>query len=189
MRIITGKFRGRTLETIRGLTVRPATERVKGTIFNVLQNRIGLQDAVVLDLFAGSGSLGFEALSRGARQVVFVDDSGRVLDVIDSNAERLGCADDCILIQSDAISFIERTNDRFDLVFADPPYAYKEVVQLPKLILGRGLLKKGGFLIIEHAKQVTFDPDGVMRIAEQKEFGNTRVSFFTSLEGSQEIGQ
>ncbi len=187
MRIITGKFKGRTLATIGDRSVRPATDRVKSAIFNVLQSRLGLHGARVLDLFAGSGSLGFEALSRGAQQAVFVDDSKKVLDVIESNAERLGCVDDCVIVETDALSFIGRTNDRFDLIFADPPYAYEAVTQLPKLIFSRGLLNADGFLIIEHARQVALDAEPAFRMAVQKEFGNTRVSFLTLNGISQQI--
>src|SRR5436309_12926687 len=86
MRIITGKFKGRVLSTVRDNSVRPATDRVKGMIFNVLQNRLRLEGAIVLDLFAGSGSLGFEALSRAADRVVFVDDRSEAIEVIGRNA-------------------------------------------------------------------------------------------------------
>ena len=179
MRIITGKFKGRTLETLRDHTVRPATDRVKKTIFDVLQSRLDLRNVQVLDLFAGSGSLGFEALSRGAAQAVFVDDSKHVLDIVEANAERLGCIDHCIIVQTDALSFIKRTNDRFDLIFVDPPYSNEGAVKFPELILERGLLKTGGFIIMEHARRTVFDTKPSFRLAVQKEFGNTRVSFFT----------
>ena len=179
MRIITGKFKGRALETIRDTSVRPATDRVKGTIFNVLQNRLGLHGAAVLDLFAGIGSLGFEALSRGAGLAVFVDGSKKVLDVIEQNAERLGCLDACVIVQTDALSFVNRTNDSFDLIFADPPYVYKETALLPQVIFERRLLKKGGFLIMEHPKKTVFPAQPQYSLAAQKEFGNTRVTFFT----------
>jgi 16S rRNA (guanine(966)-N(2))-methyltransferase RsmD len=163
---------------VRDNSVRPATDRVKGTIFNVLQSRLRLNGAHVLDLFAGSGSLGFEALSRGAATVVFVDDRRAVLDMIERNGEELGCIDSCILIQSDAEMFIDRTNEKFDLIFADPPYAYEAISALPSKILQRQLLTNEGFLIIEHAKRTIFLPSAKYRIAVEKEFGNTRLSFF-----------
>jgi 16S rRNA (guanine966-N2)-methyltransferase len=178
MRIITGKYKGRILTTIRGSSVRPVTDRVKSTIYNVLQSRLNLAGARVLDLFAGSGSLGFEALSRGSASVVFVDDRREVLDGIEHNADALGCADDCVLLQTDARLFVERSQDRFDLIFADPPYAYDQTGDLPARIFGSQLLKNGGFLIIEHAKRTSFEDAGLYRLALQKEFGNTRVSFF-----------
>ena len=179
MRIITGKFKGKILTSVRDKSVRPATDRVKGTIFNVLQSRLRLNDAHVLDLFAGSGSLGFETLSRGAADVVFVDDRRAVLNTIERNAEALECEDACILVQSDAMTFIERTNDKFDLIFADPPYAYERITELPSIIFQRQLLKSEGFLIIEHAKRTTFTSTQLYHVAVKKEFGDTRVSFFT----------
>ncbi len=179
MRVITGKYKGRVLSSVRDNSVRPATDRVKGTIFNVLQSRLRISNAHVLDVFAGSGSLGFEALSRGAADVVFVDDRRAVLDMIERNAETLGCVDASILIQSDAMRFIEQTQDQFDLIFADPPYAYERMGEIPTLIFQRRLLKNEGFLIIEHAKRTIFESTPLYRIAVQKEFGNTRLSFFT----------
>ena len=179
MRIITGKFKGRTLATLQDRVVRPATDRVKKTIFDVLQSRLDLRNAQVLDLFAGSGSLGLEALSRGAAQAVFVDNSKHVLDIVEANAEKLGCIDHCIIVQTDAFSFVRRTNDRFDLIFVDPPYANEDAIEFPEMIFGRGLLKTGGFLIMEHARRTTVETKPTFHLAAQKEFGNTRVSFFT----------
>jgi 16S rRNA (guanine966-N2)-methyltransferase len=178
MRIITGKYKGRLLSSLRDNSVRPATDRVKGTIFNMLQNRLSLTDIHVLDLFAGSGSLGFEALSRGAANVVFVDENRNVLDMLLSNAEKLDCSESCYILQADALSFIGQSNDKFDLIFADPPYVYTETPRLPDLIFRQKLLKSEGFLIIEHEKQTSFEPSEFYRLAVQKEFGNTRVSFF-----------
>jgi 16S rRNA (guanine(966)-N(2))-methyltransferase RsmD len=179
MRIITGKYRGRTIETVRDKSVRPATDRVKTTIFNVLQSRLGLEGIEVLDLFAGSGSLGLEALSRGASRCVFVDSSRHVLDLLEENAKRFGCLDDCILIQADAEAFIGKTAERFDLIFADPPYAYEETRMIPQRITGNGLLNKNGYLIVEHTKQTSFPELSGHGIAVAKEFGGTQVSFFT----------
>ncbi|MBI4546632.1 MAG: 16S rRNA (guanine(966)-N(2))-methyltransferase RsmD [Ignavibacteriae bacterium] len=179
MRVITGKYKGRTLVSIQDRSIRPATDRVKATIFNMLQNRLGVINAKVLDLFAGSGSLGFEALSRGAAQVVFVDSHRAMIEMINENAQCLGCLDSCDIVHEDALVFIERETDQYNLIFADPPYAYEKTPQLPTLIFGRQLLKKEGFLIIEHAKRTIFEPSAFFTLTVQKEFGNTRVSFFT----------
>ncbi len=178
MRIITGKFKGRKLSSLDDRTVRPATDRVKSTIFNMLQNRLRLGGADVLDLFAGSGNLGFEALSRGAKQVVFVDDSNDVLNIVKKNAEQLNCLDMCNIIQIDAESFLEKTDKSFDLIFADPPYAYERTVEIPGIIFKRKLLTADGYLIIEHSKHTKFVESKLYHMEVQKEFGNTRVSFF-----------
>ncbi len=178
MRIITGKFKGRTLSSIQIKGLRPATDRVKSTIFNMLQNRVQIKGANVLDLFAGSGNLGFEAISRGATSVLFVDDSNEILDIVEKNAKQLNCLDMCIIIQSDAESFLKKTDKSFDLIFADPPYAYERTAELPETIFNRKLLTADGYLIIEHSKHTKITESKLYQMEVQKEFGNTRVSFF-----------
>jgi len=179
VRIITGKYRGRVLSTVPDRSVRPATDRVRSTIFNVLQNRLRMADARVLDAFAGSGSLGFEALSRGASHVTFVDNQPKVLRVIESNARMLGCEDSCDVIESDALAFIANARRKFDLIFADPPYLYGETSGIPRSVFERELLARGGFLIIEHSRKARFEPSGLYESVVEKEFGGTRVSFFS----------
>jgi len=178
MRIITGKFKGRILAAVPDKSVRPATDRVKGIIFNVLQSRLDLSGVDVLDIFAGSGSLGFEALSRGAESVVFVEESSRVLRIIRKNAEMLGCTDSCELIQTDALSYVKGSVGKYDLIFADPPYAYGFTPLLPEMIFKRGMLNSGGYLIIEHAVQTDFESSALFELTLQKASGRTRLSFF-----------
>ncbi len=178
MRIITGKYKGRPLATVPDQSVRPATDRVRGMIFNVLQNRLRVEGSRVLDAFAGSGSLGFEALSRGASFVAFVEKEPAVLRVIESNAAKLGCEDSCDIIRSDALSFMSHGGQEFDLIFADPPYLYEGTDRIPGAVFQAKLLAKGGFLIIEHTRRTAFGPSGLYRTVLEKEFGGTRVSFF-----------
>src|SRR6185436_20177313 len=97
----------------------------------------------------------------------------------ETNAEHLGCLDDCILIQAEAESFIRKTSERFDLIFADPPYVYEGTQLLPQQVFEKGLLKKDGYLIIEHTKHAVFPEIAGYGIAVTKEFGTTHVSFFT----------
>ena len=179
MRIIAGEFRGRTLVTVRDRSVRPAMDRVKSTIFNMLQNRLSLIDAQVLDLFAGSGSLGFEALSRGAAHVIFVETGKEAAALIQKNAENLGCEDRCSIIEVDALQYIARERETFNLIFADPPYKFEEIAALPRLIGAHKLLRKEGFLIIEHWRRASFEPAPELTLNAQKEFGATRVSFYS----------
>ena len=178
MRIISGEYRGRRLKTVDDNSIRPATDKVKGSIFNMLQNRLSLINANVLDLFAGSGSLAFEALSRGATNAVFVEEARYAIEAIEENANALRCEDQCTILQTDAVQYIEHCREKFDLVFADPPYAYGSIADLPRLIFERGLLNKEGFLIIEHSKHTTFADSTQYKLSVCKEFGNTRVSFF-----------
>ena len=177
MRIIAGKYKGRLLVTPRTSGVRPAMDHVKGTIFNVLQNRLDLTDASVLDLFAGTGSLGFEAISRGASHAVFVDDDLTMLKTILTTASAFGCADSIQSVSADALSFAGHVEDKFDLVFADPPYAYDRTVDIPRVIFEHNVLNPEGYLIIEHSRRTTLPPSPLYKLVVEKEFGNTRVSF------------
>ena len=178
MRIIAGEYKGRVLQSVKGHDVRPVTDRVKGTIFNMLQNRLSMQGARVLDLFAGTGSLGFEALSRGATRAVFADSTRNAIDVVMKNVESLDCSNRCEVAQTDALKFIDRCNEQFDLIFADPPYVFEFTSQIPESVFRNELLKKGGFLIIEHSKHTKFTDAEAFQLSIQKEFGTTRVSFF-----------
>jgi len=179
MRIITGRFKGRILTTVRDLSVRPATDRVKSTIYNTLQSRLSLDGISVLDLFAGSGSLGFEALSRGAASVVFVENNRNVLDCIRGNAAKLGCEDECTFFKGDADEYVRSASATFGLVFVDPPYADGTTAELPSLIFGKGLVAPGGYVILEHTKRTIIPPSDIYRTAVVKEFGATIVSFCT----------
>ncbi len=178
MRIIAGEFRGRTLASVPDKSVRPATDRVKTTIFNMLQNRLQLHGAHVLDLFAGTGSLGFEAISRGAANTVFVESSNNVVRTIQKNIDLLKCDERAEVIQLDALYYLNSCGEKFNLIFADPPYAFEQTKELPSLIFQKNLLNNDGLLIIEHSKHTLFEPNEKFRLSVQKEFGQTRVSFF-----------
>ena len=120
MRIVAGTARGRKLLSTEGMDVRPTTDKVKESLFNFIQ--FDVPDARVLDLFAGTGQLGLEALSRGAKEAVFVDASGKSLATVKKNAELCGFTDRARLVHADAIAWLSRREGRFDLAFLDPPY-------------------------------------------------------------------
>jgi 16S rRNA (guanine966-N2)-methyltransferase len=178
MRIIAGQFRGRVLPGPVGTGVRPATDKVRGAIFNILQNRLDLNGIDVLDLFAGTGSLGFEAISRGAAAVTFVDDDRAAVKIIRRNAESLGCADACDILQADAMGFPSRAGGVFALIFADPPYAFARMAELPGEILSSGILGAGGYLIVEHRRGTSFTGLSPADRVLTRTFGSTEVSFF-----------
>lgn len=178
MRVISGEYKGRILTTKRDLSVRPATDRVKQTLFDMLMTRMEFDGARVLDLFAGSGSLGIEALSRGAAHATFVEEDDEAADSIERNLRMLGCGERASLLTMDAVAFIERCAEKFDLIFADPPYACDATRQIPSLIFSRNLLAPSGYLLIEHTKELKFESADAYTAGPEKQFGRTRVTFF-----------
>ena len=178
MRVISGIYKGRILKTVKDLSVRPATDRVKQTLFDMLVNRIPLEGATVLDLFAGSGSLGIEALSRGAARATFVENDSNAAEHIEKNLEALGCGGNAELIESDALSFVSRCNESFDLIFADPPYKFEEIEQIPAMIFKARILKPNGYVLVEHTKDLKFESTELYAAGPEKKFGRTLVTFF-----------
>jgi 16S rRNA (guanine966-N2)-methyltransferase len=178
MRVITGTYRGRTINTVKGLSVRPATDRVRQTIYDILATRLQFDGARVLDLFAGSGSLGLEAISRGAAWVTFVDQDREAAACIRQNLQTLGCASSAEVVEMDAMSFVRLDRGPFELVFADPPYAFGESPDIPSLVFSGGLVRPGGFLVMEHGQRVQFRGTPEYHVGPEKRFGRTLVTFF-----------
>jgi 16S rRNA (guanine(966)-N(2))-methyltransferase RsmD len=178
MRVISGLYKGRILKTVSDLSVRPATDRVKQTLFDMLVNRIEFDGATVLDLFAGSGGLGIEALSRGAAHTTFVENDEDAAAFIEKNVQMLGCESETSIMETDALSFIGRCKDSFDIIFADPPYMFEETARIPELIFGASLLKRHGYLLIEHATKLKFESTELYHAGPEKKFGRTIVTFF-----------
>ena len=149
MRIITGRARGIKLETLEGEMTRPTSERAKMAIFSSLQ--FELEGRRVLDLFAGSGQMGLEAVSRGAEHAVLVDQSKDAVRVICKNAEKTRLAEDCTIICSDFSEFLRqrRGRDPFDVIFIDPPYGMRACRAAVEAILENRLLKPNGILVLE----------------------------------------
>ena len=158
MRIITGRARGMKLETLEGDMTRPTSERAKMAIFSSLQ--FELEGRRVLDLFAGSGQMGLEAVSRGAAHAVLVDQSKDAVRIIRRNAEKTRLDGDCTVVCSDFAEFLRqrRGKEPFDLVFIDPPYGMKACRAAVEAILENRLLKPRGILVLESAEP---DPLGV----------------------------
>ena len=179
MRVTTGLYKGRVLRTVDDLSVRPATDRVRQTIFNVLAHRMLLDGCKVLDMFAGSGSLGIEALSHGAAHATFVESGNEAVTWLEANVEMLGCEEQASILQMDAKQFLGQARGPFDLIFVDPPYAYPGTPGLPDEVFSRGLLAADGFMLIEHAKDITFASTALYTVGPVKPFGRTVVTFFT----------
>ena len=161
MRIITGTAKGVRLKTLEGEATRPTTERVKEAVFSMIQ--FELEGRTVLDLFAGSGQMGLEALSRGARQAVLVDRSKDAVRVIEENALKTKLADHCMIRQVDCLDFIRRNRGKkYDIIFLDPPYAsglYHPVLQA---LLECDMLKATSLILCESDTEELFRNDPVL---------------------------
>ena len=175
MRIIAGNFRGRSIESVRDLSIRPTTDRAKQTIFDILANRIDFDGLEVLDLFAGSGSLGLEAISRGAKNVTFIDKSRKSLDILEKNAEALECEPQCTIYQADVFWYLKNIKRGFDLVFADPPYKLENIGLLPNAIYDSGVLTNGVYVVMEHSRESSIELDESKYEVIKKPFGQTVV--------------
>ena len=147
MRIIGGTLRGKKLYTLEGLATRPTLDRVKESVFNILQFRI--KDSVVLDLFGGSGALGLEALSRGAKKTVFCDNSKSAMEIIKKNIKETRFEDKSILLNKDYIECLTTLKEKFDLVFLDPPYDTNYGIIAINKIIELNLLSDNGIIIFE----------------------------------------
>jgi 16S rRNA (guanine966-N2)-methyltransferase len=140
LRIIAGKYKSRKLLLPKSskngvLFLRPTSDRARETLFDILNNIIDFENTSCLDIFAGTGALGFEALSRGASDVRFVDKSKSCISSINKTAEELGCSEQISAVEYDAISFVKSNGMEFDLVFADPPYDYEKYGELVDAVL------------------------------------------------------
>ena len=178
VRIIAGSARGRKLETLEGLETRPTLDRVKEAVFGALQFRIPY--AEILDLFAGSGNLGLEAASRGAKRVVLNDRNPDCVAIIRRNIETLGFSEIAKTLNLDYGAAIDRLSDdgaSFDLAFLDPPYREGLSETAVRLLFEKRLIRPDGLVILEHASDlVPKDVPGVYRIRKTKRFGKCGYS-------------
>ena len=177
MRIIAGEARGRRIEAPEGLETRPTLDRVRENLFNMLQNRV--RDARVLDLFAGSGALSLEALSRGAAAAVLTDISARAHRVEKKNVETLGFGDRARVIKCDwhrAVSLLREEDARFDLIFLDPPYAMTDLREVMDSL--RPLLAEDGLILLEHEAGVEITVASGYELVKERKWGFCAFSFY-----------
>ena len=148
LRIISGKARGTKLDTLEGLDTRPTLDRIKESLFNILQNKI--YESKVLDLFAGSGALGLETLSRGANEAILCDNSYKAIKIIKNNIAKTHCEKQTKVINNDYKETLEMLkNEKFDIIFLDPPYESQFDIQALKIIIENDMLSKEGIIVLE----------------------------------------
>jgi 16S rRNA (guanine(966)-N(2))-methyltransferase RsmD len=182
MRITGGIGRGRKLKVPAGSKVRPTSDKVKQALFNILGDRV--PGSVFLDLFAGAGGIGLEALSRGASQVVFVDGSRESLSVIKKNIEALKLTELAQVIAAQSEIFLRRPSGPYDIIFLDPPYKM-ELAPLLGQIAQADMLKPGGVVVAEHfKKQPSPERAGKLELFREAAYGDTVLAFYKAAAGS-----
>ena len=175
MRIISGTYGGRRLSPPKNITARPTTDFAKESLFNLLNNRMDFEGIVMLDLFAGTGGIGIECVSRGAREVTAVEIAHVQQNWLISCCKQLGIRN-LSVIRGDVFKFLSACRTKYDLIFADPPYALEQLPTLPDVILGQDILKEDGWLVIEHGKDTNFTSHP--RHVETRTYGSVHFSFF-----------
>ncbi len=176
MRIIRGKYRSRRFSPPKNFPSRPTTDYAKESLFNILENRIEIEGLDVLDLFAGTGNISLEFLSRGAASVLSIDQNYVAYKYMKTTQHELEEREWHILKQ-DVFKQIHKLDQSFSLIFADPPFGLKGVDNLPNLIFESKLLKEDGDLIIEHGQETDFSEHAKFR--EIRKYGGVNFSFFT----------
>lgn len=177
MRVITGKARGVQLKTPDGMLTRPTTDRVKEALFSIIQFEI--PTARVLDLFGGTGQLGIEALSRGAKSAVFVDHQENACKLIRENLRRTRLEADGKVIRADYLDYLRRYRESFDIIFLDPPYAEVFLENALKCITEIDILQSGGIIVAERplGKELPWEFDGFTRSRDYK-YGKTLITIY-----------
>jgi 16S rRNA (guanine(966)-N(2))-methyltransferase RsmD len=177
MRVLSGKYKGKRLYAGKDLSIRPTTNRIKETIFNILYDFCSNKN--VIDLFSGSGSLGIEALSRGAASVTFLEHSESSLKVLKQNINLLGIdLSQSKIVKSDVFDYCQRTSSTFDLILIDPPFNFPELQKLIDLIFSHKILENDGILVIQHEiSNPLNEQNQKYKIVKQKKIGRSIISF------------
>tara|TARA_R110001583_G_scaffold17310_14_gene70209 strand:+ start:737 stop:1297 length:561 start_codon:yes stop_codon:yes gene_type:complete len=185
MRIISGKFKSRRLQAPKNLPVRPTTDMAKEALFNIINNLYYFADLEVLDLFSGTGNISFEFASRGTNNITAIDAHFGCAKYINTISTELEAG--IKVFKSDVYKYLEKSNTKFDLIFADPPYDF-ELEKFEKIIdqvFEKELLNENGILIIEHSKHTKLENHP--KLSYQKKYGGNMFSFFENPEATEEV--
>jgi len=177
MRIVGGKYKGRIFNPGKKFTARPTTDLAKEALFNILANRYDLTEMDILDLFSGTGSIGYEFLSRGAGEVTFIEQNFNHVRFIRDVIEKLEIKN-ARIVKDDVLRFLKFTPNKYDLIFADPPFDAPFINDIPKIIFELEILKSDGIFILEHPG--SFDFSHFPKISELRKYGKVNFSFFNA---------
>lgn len=175
MRIIRGKYGKRRFDPPKNITARPTTDFAKENLFNVLDNIIDFEGLKAADLFAGTGAISLELLSRGCSEVVAVEKASVQVSFIKSVVQKLG-DENLKIVKGDVFKFIEDCREQFDFIFADPPYDMLRFEEVPSLILNSEMVKEGTMVVIEHSRQRDFS--NLPGFNQHREYGSVNFSIF-----------
>lgn len=175
MRIIRGKYGRRRFDVPTNITARPTTDFARENIFNVLENMVDFEGLEALDLFAGTGAVSFEFLSRGCANVTCVEKSATQFNFIKKVKEQLR-DDNLIMVRGDVFRFVETAARKYDIIFADPPYDLPNFAEVPERIFSSKMLKDDTIVIIEHSKK--YDFSHLPHFYEQRVYGSVNFSIF-----------
>jgi len=177
MRIVSGTHKGRVIHVPGNLTMRPTTDFAKESIFNILNNHFEFDGLKVLDLFAGTGNISYEFVSRGCGEVVAVDNNYACCEFVKKTATAFKM-DQIKVIKSDSIKFLKTTNNIYHIIFCDPPYDMENFQLIPELVFERALLKPRGWLIVEHGERTKMSD--LTYFSEHRQYGNVNFSIFVN---------
>ena len=177
MRIIAGSLRGRRLNPPQNLPVRPTTDMARESLFNILNNYVDYEECAVMDLFAGTGAVSLEFVSRGAREVTSVDINAQCTDFIKQSAQQFGVKN-LHVVRADVFDLLKRANRKFDIVFADPPYAIDGLATLPDLVFERQVLTDDGIFVLEHSREFSFEEHP--HFWQHRAYGKVNFTFFAN---------
>ena len=176
MRIITGKYGGRKINPPAKMPyTRPTTDVAKEGLFNIIENNISIPGTKTLDIFGGTGSISYELASRGASDLTIVEKDPKMHEFIKNKIAEFKI-ENCKVVKSDVFKFLENCTQKFDLIFAGPPYALKNIDELPRIIREKNLLSEGGWFILEHTPANNYESEPMFKT--MRNYGTTVFSIF-----------
>lgn len=175
MRIITGILKGRRLNPTDNLPVRPTTDMAREGLFNILNNILEYEEVRILDLFSGTGAVSFEFISRGAKEVTSIEINSKCTDFIKRSAQQFG-VNNLRVVRADVFDLLKRAYQKFDVIFADPPYQLDELPSLPNLVFEKQILADNGIFILEHSKEHMFEEHPYFW--QHRKYGKVNFTFF-----------